>query len=274
MLSEAFANKELKDHIKNQWDYCASKYAQRVGYELSPQLKTVWINELTKAMANQRKQKVLDVGTGPGFLALLYEEMGHDCIGIDFSEEMIQSARKLAKQKGFDTWFLRADAEQLPFDDHSFDVVTNRHVVWTLTNPQKAMVEWVRVLKPGGRLIILEGDWSEGHLGMLDQIKSIAGKRINKWQRRRKTSNDDQSQLMKIKDNKLAGAFEEIKKELPLRCVTAEKLKELMRNAGIETVNQQDLKRLIRAEIQARPFGYRLTYNKNRFMIIGHKAKE
>lgn len=275
MLSKGPRKDELKNCVKDQWDQCASKYSQRIGYNLSPQLKTVWMGELARAMAYQQKQKVLDVGTGPGFLALLYEEMGHDCIGIDFSEEMIRAARKEAQKKSSNTWFIKADAEQLPFDDDSFDVVTNRHVIWTLTNPQKSMVEWVRVLKPGGRLIIIEGDWSEGHLSRLDQIKNAVGKRINKWQKRSKPSkvSNRNEHLIKMNKNQSEDGFEAIKQELPLRCVTTEKLKALMHNAGIEDINQPDLTKLIRAEIKARPLGYRLTYNKNRFLVVGQKAE-
>lgn len=276
MLIEESPSDEMKKCVKDQWDQCASKYSQRIGYNLSPQLKTVWMGELARAMAYQQKQKVLDVGTGPGFLAMLYEEMGHDCIGIDFSEEMIQSARMIAREKGYDTWFVKADAEQLPFDDHSFDVITNRHVIWTLTNPQKAIIEWVRVLKPGGRLIIFEGDWIEGHLSRFDQFKFAAGKQINKWHKRSRISkvgNRDEH-VIAINKNQFEGGFEVIKQELPLRCVTTEKLTALMRNAGIEIIRQQDIKRLIRAEIKARPFGYRLTYNKNRFLVVGQKVYE
>lgn len=272
MLEEAWRQAELKNKVKRQWDQCALTYSQRMGYELSPKLKSVWMQELANAMGSLKKQKVLDVGTGPGFLAMLYEEMGHECIGVDFSEEMIKSAREQARKNESYICFHKADAEALPFDDNSFDVVTNRHLIWTLTNPQKAMDEWVRVLKPGGRLIIFEGNWIERNMRVLDQIKSAIGKRINQLQKRRRIRNRHQDSN-KNKADRSGNSFDGLKEELPLRCVSPEKLEELMRNAAIKCISQQDIKGLIQAEIRARPLGYRLSYNKNRFLIVGQKEK-
>lgn len=60
--------------------------------------------------------------------------------------------------------FRAADAEQLPLPDASFDLVIERHVIWTLPNPSGALLEWARVLRPAGRLVLVEGDWqSSGH---------------------------------------------------------------------------------------------------------------
>lgn len=262
MLRNETANATLKNMVVELWDHYAPKYTARVGYHLSSDLKEAWKKELSLATDNRHNLKVLDVGTGPGFIALLFEELGQDCTGIDFSEEMIKAARKESEKNHSSCSFIHADAEALPFDDESFDVVTNRHVIWTLTDPQKAMIEWVRVLKPGGCLIIFEGDWVEGQTKRIDRIRKQIGTKINN-RRKPKQENKDRSKTDK---------FDEIKQQLPLRRVTKETVALLMENANIRTVHDQDIGNLIRAEIKARPLGYKLTYNKNRFMVVGEKT--
>ncbi|MBC3803103.1 methyltransferase domain-containing protein [Acetobacterium fimetarium] len=262
MLRNETANATLKNMVVEQWDHYAPKYTTRVGYHLSSDLKEAWKKELSRATDNRHNLKVLDVGTGPGFIAMLFEELGQDCIGVDFSEEMIKAARKESKKNHSSCSFIQADAEALPFDDESFDVVTNRHVIWTLTDPQKAMIEWVRVLKPGGRLIIFEGDWVEGQIKGIDRIRKQIGTKINN---RHKSKQDS-------KDRTKTGKFDEIKQKLPLRRVTKEKVVRLMKNVDIRSVHNQDIGNLIRAEIKARPLGYKLTYNRNRFMVVGEKS--
>ena len=83
---------------------------------------------------------------------------------VDLAEEMLQAARAKAGAAGCRVDFRRADAERLPFDDASFDLVVERHVLWTLPDPLGALAEWGRVLRSGGRLVLIEGDWrSAGH---------------------------------------------------------------------------------------------------------------
>ena len=58
--------------------------------------------------------------------------------------------------------FEQADAEQLPFAPASFDLVISRHVLWTLPHPEAAIDEWIRVLRPGGRLVVVDGAVLDG----------------------------------------------------------------------------------------------------------------
>ena len=105
--------------------------------------------------------RVLDVGTGPGYLALAASDLvGPDgnAVGIDASPEMIDRARTRAASAGSHAEFLVAAAETLPFDDDSFDVVVSRLVFHHLPGDVKAAVldEMARVLKPGGRILIVD----------------------------------------------------------------------------------------------------------------------
>ena len=58
--------------------------------------------------------------------------------------------------------FEEGDAEQLPFPPASFDLVISRHVLWTLPHPEAAIDEWKRVLRPGGRLVIVDSQFDAG----------------------------------------------------------------------------------------------------------------
>jgi len=105
-------------------------------------------------VVGEEPQRILDVGTGAGFLAGLYAGVGHDVVGCDFSESMLDQARERAARDGFEATFTTGDAEALPFEDASFDVVTNRVMIWSLPHPGVAVREWYRVLRPGGQIVL------------------------------------------------------------------------------------------------------------------------
>jgi ubiquinone/menaquinone biosynthesis C-methylase UbiE len=78
--------------------------------------------------------------------------------GVDFAEPMLSRAR--AKHAGRPFQARLADVEDLRLEaDGSHDAVITRHLVWTLVDPHAAFAEWRRVLKPGGRLLVVDGDW-------------------------------------------------------------------------------------------------------------------
>jgi ubiquinone/menaquinone biosynthesis C-methylase UbiE len=69
---------------------------------------------------------------------------------------MIAQARKKAAERQAAIRYEETDAEQLPFTAASFDIAVSRHLLWTLPHPDDAMDEWIRVLRPGGRLIVVD----------------------------------------------------------------------------------------------------------------------
>lgn len=130
----------------------ARRYAERSD-ALAGEKKQAWLDVIREQVGEERK-RVLDVGTGAGLLALLYAELGHEVTGLDFSEVMLEEARQRSERTGLPAEFVRGDGEALPFEDGSFDVVTNRIVIWSLPEPGVAVREWVRGLAPGGRLVL------------------------------------------------------------------------------------------------------------------------
>lgn len=149
----------MKEIINKHWSKSADGYNKSVRRSLhSKREKKAWQEIFTETLGND-KLKILDVGTGPGIVAFLLAELGHDVTGMDLSEEMLRNARENAARFDLPVEFKQGDAENLPFEDKSFDAVVNRHVLWTLPNPGKAIAEWRRVLKPGGKVVIVDGNW-------------------------------------------------------------------------------------------------------------------
>lgn len=79
--------------------------------------------------------------------------------GLDWAEPMLERAREKARKRGRSIRFALGDAENTMEPDGHYDVIVNRHLVWTLVDPAAAFAEWLRVLKPGGTLLIVDGDF-------------------------------------------------------------------------------------------------------------------
>ena len=100
--------------------------------------------------------RILDVGTGPGYLPLRISEVlpGSEVIGIDVSEDMIRVARKNAEGKNVK--FLVGNANKMPFEDDSFDLVVSTGSLHHWRNPVNVLNEIYRVLRPGRKALIYD----------------------------------------------------------------------------------------------------------------------
>jgi SAM-dependent methyltransferase len=100
-------------------------------------------------------KKVLDVGCGNGYVLANYASEGAEVFGIDITEAGIDLCRKRFEYRGLSGNFRVADAQELPFTDNTFDCVCSMGVLHHVPDTQKALDEIHRVLKPGGRLILM-----------------------------------------------------------------------------------------------------------------------
>jgi ubiquinone/menaquinone biosynthesis C-methylase UbiE len=149
----------LSEEIIEYWSRASSGYSKYAHNSFSKKWeKKAWQEIFTEAIGKERL-KILDVGTGPGIIALQLAEMGHDVTGVDLAEGMLEEANKNAKRYGINVTFEIGDAQSLPFPDNSFDAVVSRWVLWTLPEPERALREWHRVVKPGGKIIYIDGNW-------------------------------------------------------------------------------------------------------------------
>ncbi len=154
----------IKGVISKRWSARARTYDKAPGHGIhSYQEKQAWLQILSGALDHKTKLRVLDVGTGTGALALLLAEMDHEVFGVDLSDQMLIKAREKAQKGNLKVDFRVGDAEAPPFEKESFDVIVSRHVLWTLPNPENAVQAWKNLLKPRGRVVIIDGNWGQNN---------------------------------------------------------------------------------------------------------------
>jgi ubiquinone/menaquinone biosynthesis C-methylase UbiE len=115
--------------------------------------RVVLVSELLcEAVDLQGGERVLDVACGNGNTALAASRRFADVVGVDYQPRLLEQARERAAVEGLPARFEEADAEALPFDDDSFDVVLSTCGVMFAPDHQRAADELVRVCRPGGRI--------------------------------------------------------------------------------------------------------------------------
>jgi ubiquinone/menaquinone biosynthesis C-methylase UbiE len=108
-------------------------------------------------------QRLLDVACGAGHTGLYFAKLGMDVTMTDVSTGMLAQARALAEGEGVVAEFFAAPAEKLPFADGVFDLVTCRVAAHHFSCPASFVMESARVLKPGGRFLVIDGTVEDGH---------------------------------------------------------------------------------------------------------------
>ncbi|MEV6610413.1 class I SAM-dependent methyltransferase [Kutzneria sp. NPDC051319] len=137
------------------WDEAAESFDEEPDHGLrDPAVKAAWAALLLPRLPEGRG-RIADLGCGTGSVSALFAQAGHEVHGVDRSSRMLEIARTKC-----DADFRLGDAADPPLDPGVYDVVFARHVLWTL--PAEALERWVGLLKPGGRLLLVEGRWSTG----------------------------------------------------------------------------------------------------------------
>ena len=147
------------------WTKRAPGYSEVNKSELRSRQRVVWAatleGQIEGCCRGRAKEdiRVLDIGTGPGFFAILLAEKGYDVTAVDYTDSMLAEARRNAGSAAGSIHFSKMNAELLEFADYTFDVVVTRNVTWNLQHPAKAYGEWCRVLKKGGLLLNFDANW-------------------------------------------------------------------------------------------------------------------
>ena len=162
------SGEDFKAFEAEAWGAQAATYG-----ELSGAITRRFAEPLLDAARVRHDQRVLDVATGPGYVAELAEHRGAIAVGLDLSEGMLAEARRNHPE----IEFVAGDAEALPFPDERFDAVVGNFVINHLPAPERAAAEAVRVLVSGGRAAFSAGQRPERMLvmGLLAQAMEAAG---------------------------------------------------------------------------------------------------
>jgi SAM-dependent methyltransferase len=168
---------ELHERIRDWWDEDANVYDGSQGHAMSdPVEAAAWAAALAHFLPDP-PSTVLDVGAGTGALSLVAADLGHRVTALDLSPGMLERARDKAKARGLQLTLVEGRAEEPPTGP--FDAVIERHVVWTLPDPVAALTAWLGSVRPGGRLVLLEGSWGgEGALAGAKDALSHAARRL------------------------------------------------------------------------------------------------
>lgn len=146
------------DDIGGYWTLRAEGYSEDIAESIDSGRSNHWLNIMKEQFEDDRKLKVLDIGTGPGFFPIVLGREGHDITAIDYSPGMLEQAAENCRKYGVEAKLMRMDAQHLEFEDGQFDLVVSRNVVWNLEDPLGAYREWLRVVKDGGKLMIFDGN--------------------------------------------------------------------------------------------------------------------
>lgn len=148
----------MSDKVKNMFADIADDY-DRINSILSFGVHNAWRKKTVLESGAAPGDKVLDCATGTGDLAIEFKKaVGHQgkVLGTDFCEEMIEHAPAKAEKEQLVVDFEVADAMNLPYDDKTFDIASIAFGIRNVDDPLVCLKEMARVVKPGGKVVVLE----------------------------------------------------------------------------------------------------------------------
>lgn len=148
----------MSEKVRNMFADIADDY-DLVNSILSFGIHHIWRSETVRQSGAKRGDQVLDCATGTGDLALEFKEkVGEEgyVLGTDFCKEMIEQAPEKAADKKLQVDFEVADAMNLPYDNNRFDIASIAFGIRNVDDPVQALKEMARVVKPGGKVVVLE----------------------------------------------------------------------------------------------------------------------
>lgn len=161
-MSDELKNYNLRDEIKDYWSLRAEKFDLSVGHEIFTQSeRDAWHQLIVKHIGAGNGRKALDLASGTGVISHLLFDLGFETTGLDWSETMLAKAREKSELRKSDIKFIVGDAENTMQPLGSFEVITTRHLVWTLVDPKAAMQHWFELLQSGGKLLIVDGNFKQ-----------------------------------------------------------------------------------------------------------------
>jgi ubiquinone/menaquinone biosynthesis C-methylase UbiE len=154
----------LKARLRSTW--MAGDYGQLPKYNKA---QSQWTEEFISRLLVTPNTKVLDVACGTGNFCISAARRGATVTGVDIAPNLLEQARTRAESEGLEIQFDEGDAEQLPYDDASFDLVVSIFGAMFAPRPEKVATELIRVCRSGGRIAM--ANWTpEGFTGELFKV--------------------------------------------------------------------------------------------------------
>ena len=158
IVPDARSNLNKKAQVAEMFNNIAGKY-DFLNHFLSMGIDRGWRKKAIREAGEVQPRKILDVATGTGDLAIAAARLNPESIiGVDIAEQMSEVGRKKVKDKGLEALIRLepGDSESLPFEPEGFDVVMCAYGVRNFENLEAGLKEMQRVLRPGGKVVILE----------------------------------------------------------------------------------------------------------------------
>lgn len=177
-----------KQQVRQMFDTISGNY-DGLNRVISFGIDIKWRNRVVAILKKRNPNKVLDIATGTGDLAINLVKTGAEqIIGLDISKGMLEVGKKKVADKGLDTTIemVVGDSENLPFEDDSFDAVTVAFGVRNFEDLEKGLSEIYRVLKPSGTFVVLETSvptnfpFKQGYWFYTKSILPLIGKLFSK----------------------------------------------------------------------------------------------
>ncbi len=152
------SDRSKKEEIEEMFDNISHRY-DFLNHFLSLGIDRIWRKKAIKKLKEIHPQRILDIATGTGDFAIASLKLKpKEVIGIDISNGMLEVGRKKMRKKKIDhiVTMQQEDSEQLPFEDGYFDALTVGFGVRNFQNLERGLKEMLRVLRPGGKAVILE----------------------------------------------------------------------------------------------------------------------
>lgn len=147
-----------KEQVSKMFDTISHEY-DNLNRVISFGIDVQWRKKMVKMANSIQPKSILDIATGTGDLAILLSETkAEKIIGLDISAGMLEVGKEKIAKKGLTNQIelVLGDSENIPYEDHTFDVITVSFGVRNFENLEKGLSEILRVLKPGGLFLILE----------------------------------------------------------------------------------------------------------------------
>jgi SAM-dependent methyltransferase len=164
--------------------------AAQVAEHGAAQVETVR-EQVRSFVAPKGDERALDVGTGPGTLAIALAPLVREVVGVDIVPALLEAARQAAPSNAT---FVEADATRLPFDDGAFDLVCTRRTLHHIARPELVVAELARVTRPGGHVLV------EDQIAPVDPLAALD---LDRFEQAR-----DPSHTRTLPDVDLRGLFE------------------------------------------------------------------